>query len=287
MRGGDRRVALGLYRSDPQRRLLETALTLGVTDLDTAYNYRGFTSHRRLAATAGDLLGEFTISTKVGFFPGVRGPKHCLDPVRLRQAVHQSVQDLGAQPEVMLLHNPERTLAELTPEQGRDRWAAACTALDNMTAAGWCRSWGVACWDPRPVLTVLDRALPAPALVMVRAGLLVRAEILDASERLATWLGLAAHARWGMSPYGGQATHPVWDEVDARQFLQTGQDCSPVPAAFRVAYELPRVSRVAVSTSSVEHLAELVAATALDAEDNRIARYRSLLRTTALTTEAT
>jgi pyridoxine 4-dehydrogenase len=116
-----------------------------VTDLDTAYNYRGFTSHRRLAVTAGDLLSEFTISTKVGFFPSSRRPEHYLDPARLRQAVHQAVQDLGAQPDVVLLHNPEQTLAGLEPEQGRDRWAAACTALNDMTAAGWCRSWGVAC----------------------------------------------------------------------------------------------------------------------------------------------
>jgi hypothetical protein len=48
----------------------------------------------------------------------------------------------------------------------------------------------------------------------------------------------------GMRPYRGQARHPVWDEVDARQFLETGQDCSPIPAAFGVAYELPQVSRV-------------------------------------------
>jgi pyridoxine 4-dehydrogenase len=261
-------------------------LTLGVTDLDTAYNYRSFTSHRTLASTASDLLSEFTISTKVGFFPSSRGPEHCLDPARLRQAVHQSLQDLGAQPDVVLLHNPEWTLAELEREQGRDRWAAACTALDDVTAAGWCRSWGLACWDPRPVLTVLDRRLPAPTLVMVRAGLLVRAEILDAREQLATWFGLDRHARWGMSPCGGQTTDPVWVEVDARQFLETGQDCPPIPAAFRVAYEFPRVSRVAVSTSSEEHLAELVAAAALDTDDNRITRYRSLLRAKALTTEA-
>ena len=255
-------------------------MTLGVANLDTAYNYRGFTSHRTLASTASDLLNEFTISTKVGFFPSSRGPERCLDPARLRQAVHQSGQDLGTQPDMVLLHNPERTLAGLTPEQGRDRWSAACTALDDLTAAGWCRSWGVACWDPRPVLTVLDRALPAPALVMVRAGL------MDASEKLATWFGLGRHARWGMSPYGGQARHPVWNKVDARQFLETGQDCSPIPAAFRVAYELPQVKRVAVSTSSGEHLAELVAVAALDTDDNRIDRYRSLLSAKALTIQA-
>jgi len=88
-----------------------------------------------------------------------------------------------------------------------------------------------------------------------------------------------------MSPFGGQATHPVWDEVDARQFLQKSQECPPIPAAFRIAYELPQVSRVAVGASTAEHLAELVTATALDTDDERVARYRSLLRTKALTTE--
>jgi pyridoxine 4-dehydrogenase len=253
-----------------------------VTDLDTAYNYQGFTSHRRLAAAAGDLLSEFRISTKVGFFPGDRGPEHSLDPVRLRWAVHETVQDLEVQPDVVLLHNPERTLAVLAPEQGRDDWAAVCVALDEIVSEQWCRSWGVACWDPRPVLTVLDRALPAPALVMVRAGLTVRSEILDTSERLTTWFGLGAHARWGMSPYGGQATRRMWDEVDARQFFLGNQDCSPIAAVFRLAYELPHVSRVAVSVSTAEHLAELVAATSLQVDNNRITRYRSLLRTKAL-----
>ncbi|MGH3871695.1 MAG: aldo/keto reductase [Pseudonocardiaceae bacterium] len=257
-----------------------------MTELDTAYNYRGFTSHRRLAATAGDLLSEFTISTKVGFFPGDRGAEHSLDPARLRQAVHESVRDLKVQPEVVLLHNPERTLAELAPEQGRDQWAAACTVLDDMATAGWCQSWGIACWDPRPILNVLDREIPVPELVMVRSGLLVRPEILDAGERLATWFGLGAHARWGMSPYGGKARNPVWERVDARQFLHGSQACSPISAAFRVAYELPQVDRVAVGVSTAEHLAELIAATALDTDDNRIAHYRALLRTTTVTTGA-
>jgi hypothetical protein len=40
---------------------------------------------------------------------------------------------------------------------------------------------------------------------------------------------------------------------------------------------------MAVSVGTVEHLAELVAATALDANDNQIARYRSLLRAKVLT----
>ncbi|MGH3550567.1 MAG: aldo/keto reductase [Pseudonocardiaceae bacterium] len=257
-----------------------------MTDLDTAYNYRAFTSHRKLAATAGDLLNDFTISTKVGFFQGNRRHEHSLDPVRLRRAVHESVQDLGVQPDVVLLHNPERTLATLAPEPGRDCWAAACTALDDMATAGLCRSWGVSCWDPRPVLTVLDRALPTPARIMVCAGLLVRPEILDASERLANWFGLSAPARWGMSPYRGQATHPIWGKVDARQLLQGDWGCSPISATFRLAYELPQVTRVAVGVSTAEHLAELVTAASFQVDHDRIGRYRSLLRAKALATEA-
>ena len=75
----------------------------------------------------------------------------------------------------------------------------------------------------------------------------------------------------------------MWDQIDIRQFLRGTQECSPVQAAFRVAYKLPHVSRMAVSVGTVEHLAELVAATALDANDNQIARYRSLLRAKVLT----
>ncbi len=121
---------------------------------------------------------------------------------------------------------------------------------------------------------------------MIRAGLLVPAEILDASERLATWFDLSAHARWGMSPYGGQATHPIWDKVDTRQLLQGNRDCPPISAAFRLAYELPQVSRVAVGVSTAEHLAELITATSLHVDHDRIARYRSLLHAKALDTEA-
>jgi hypothetical protein len=74
----------------------------------------------------------------------------------------------------------------------------------------------------------------------------------------------------------------MWDEVDARQFFLGNQDCSTIAAVFRLAYELPHVSRVAVSVSTAEHLAELVAATSLQVDNNRITRYRSLLRTKAL-----
>ena len=48
MRAADRRVTLGPYRVRPDRDLLRHALKLGVTAIDTAYNYDHFTSHRTL-----------------------------------------------------------------------------------------------------------------------------------------------------------------------------------------------------------------------------------------------
>lgn len=87
MRAADRRIVLGLYRSRPTRELLEAALSVGVTALDTAYNYAHFGSHRILREVGEDLLERFEVSTKVGFFPD----RHDLAPARLRVAVEQSV----------------------------------------------------------------------------------------------------------------------------------------------------------------------------------------------------
>ena len=158
MRRTDRRIVLGLHRSRHERQLLEQALNIGVRELDTAYNYRGFTSHKRLAYIADDLLPEFAVSTKIGFFPSGARAEHSLDPSRLRNAVEKSVVDLEIRPRVVFLHNPERTLAALAPNDAHNRFVAACTILADSVATGLCDSWGVSCWDPRPVLQQCDTA---------------------------------------------------------------------------------------------------------------------------------
>lgn len=236
---------------------------------------------------AADLLPEFTISTKVGFFSGARGTEHSLDPRRLRQAVETSVGDLGQSPDVMLLHNPERSLVALSPEEGRDCLAAACSVLGETSAAGLCGSWGIASWDPRPLLAVVTSpratAIPVPDVLMTRAGLLVGAGVLDACDAIAAWCGLDTSARWGMSPFAGRSTDPVWSAVNLHTFLEPGQKYSIPQAAFRISYELPPVGRMVVGTTSVEHLRELVAARWLRIDKIRIARYRELLRVKAAT----
>jgi pyridoxine 4-dehydrogenase len=286
VRAGERGVVLGLHRSGGHDRdLLAAALSCGVTGLDTAYNYRRFGSHRWLAVQAGDLLGEFTVSTKVGFFPGDadNGVVHSLDPARVRRAVEDSAADLGIRPAVVFLHNPERTLAGLPPAQARDLLVTACSVLASAATEGLCAAWGIASWDPRPLLAALADsavdAVPRPEALMVRTGLLVRSAVLDAAERLADLLGLSIDARWGMSPFGGDTTDPIWEAVDPRLFLTDGgRECGRIPAALRLAYELPPVSRIAAGTSDIAHLRELRAATVLDVDGDRIARYRALLR---------
>lgn len=237
-----------------------------------------------MARTAGDLLPDFAISTKVGFFPGAAGTEHSLNPGRLSQAVEKSAEDLCRPPDVVLLHNPEQTVACLPPNAGSDCLAAACTALHEASAAGLCGYWGISSWDPRPVLAVAVSAwIPAPDVLMTRAGLLVGSDILDAGDALAARWDLDMSARWGMSPFGGYATDQVWATVNVRTFLDAGQECSTLQAAFRVAYELPPVSRIAVGTNRVDHLHDLVAALRLSTDKNRVGRYRELLRAKATT----
>ncbi|MFI5800602.1 aldo/keto reductase [Streptomyces sp. NPDC051677] len=277
MRGADPRVVLGLHRSRHERRLLTGALELGVTALDTSTNYFGFRSHQILAQTAGDLLPKFTLSTKVGYFPGPGGAAHSLDPVRLQAAVEQAAKDLGREPDLVFLHNPEHSLREAAL-QDKDVLMRACAALDDVATKGLCAAWGVASWDPSPLANLIDSTAPRPAVLMVRAGLLVGARTLDAADVLTKAWALDSSEVWGMSPFGGSTSTPVWDRIDPRVFLRDGSQLSRTQAAFRASYHLPPVGSVAVGTDEPAHLAELVGALAAKVEEQTVQEYRSLLR---------
>ncbi|MFD7506809.1 aldo/keto reductase [Streptomyces sp. NPDC059850] len=281
MRGADARVVLGLHRSRHERRLLTGALDLGVTALDTSTNYLGFHSHRILARTAGDLLPQFTVSTKVGYFPGRNGGEHSLDSVRLHAAVEQAADDLGREPDLVFLHNPEHSLRGAAPHD-RDVLARACAALDGAAAKGLCAAWGIASWDPSPLLDLIDPTSPRPSVLMVRAGLLVGVRTLGAADALVKAWDLGDGAVWGMSPFGGSVSAPVWARIDPRVFLRDSGRLSRVQAAFRAAYHLPRVTAVAVGTDEPAHLGELVGALAGEVEERTIGEYRRLLRDRSL-----
>lgn len=252
-------------------------MDLGVTALDTSTNYLGFRSHQVLARTAGDLLPKFTVSTKVGYFAGPDGAEHSLDPVRLHAAVEQAAGDLGREPELVFLHNPEHSLREASAH-GQEVLAEACAALDDATAKGLCAAWGIASWDPSPLVSLIDPTVPRPSVLMTRAGLLVGARTLDAADALTKAWGLSGGEVWGMSPFGGSTSDSVWARIDPRVFLRDGGRLSRMQAAFRAAYHLPRVGSVAVGTDEPAHLGELVGALAGEVEERTIEEYRNLLR---------
>lgn len=191
--------------------------------------------------------------------------------------MEEAAKNLGREPDLVFLHNPEHSLRKAVPHH-KDLLAAACTALDDAKEKGLCGAWGVASWDPSPVLSLVDPTFPRPSVLMVRAGLLVGAKTLDAVDALINAWDLSRGEVWGMSPFGGSTSAPVWDRLDPRIFLQGGGRLSRVQAAFRVAYHLPRVGSIAVGTDEPTHLGELVGALAAEVEERTVQEYRKLLR---------
>ncbi|MFJ4863013.1 MULTISPECIES: aldo/keto reductase [unclassified Streptomyces] len=277
MHGADPRLVLGLHRSRHHRDILTAALDLGVSSLDTAAAYLGFRSHAVLAETAADLLPKFALSTKVGFFPGAGGAEHSLDPSRLRLAIEKAAQELGREPDTVLLHNPERSLTGLSPADGHALLGSACTALVDAAREGLCRTWGVSSWDTRPLGMVGVDGLPSPDVLMARAGFLVGIDLLDTTAVLrSVW---QAGETWGMSPFGGR-NGKVWEDFDPRPFLRPPHDgLSRVQAAFRTAFHLPSVTAVAVGTDNRGHLAELVQAVGADVDTTAVSQYLRALHT--------
>jgi aryl-alcohol dehydrogenase-like predicted oxidoreductase len=116
---------------------------------------------------------------------------------------------------------------------------------------------------------------------MVRAGLLVPGDLLDVSAHLADLFKLEPAARWGMAPFGGLATDPLWEKINPRQFLAPHQSSSPAQAVVRAAFALPAVTRIAVGTDDAQHLDDLMAGLNLELDESTVTRYRVLLRSHA------
>ncbi|MFF0205874.1 hypothetical protein [Streptomyces sp. NPDC005017] len=111
---------------------------------------------------------------------------------------------------------------------------------------------------------------------MVRARLLVGADVLEAAEALALWW--RPSQVWGMSPFGASTADAVWDRFDPRIFLLNSPSPTRIQAVFRSSYGLPRVDAVAVGTDDVGHRRELTEAMAYEIDDNVVREYRQLLR---------
>lgn len=285
--------------------MIEAAAERGV-GIDTAFNYLGFGSHRRLASILGGSIQQVAISTKVGLFPGaVSGSsEHSLAPARLRSALRRAVDELGVRPMVMFLHSPERSLADSSvgaaraadnpagssagykaangpPDVAADisALAAACAVLAEATSTGWCRQWGIACWNPYPLLATVAAGYdgPHPDVLMTRAGLTLDGSQVTAIDELAARLGVSETARWGMSPFSGHADHPVWTTTRFDTLLRSGQRYSAQQAVVRLAFDLPPCVKVAVGTDNPAHLREIIDAAGLAHDRQALTRYRDLI----------
>ncbi len=222
------------------------------------------------------------MSTKVGFFPGAEGrSEHSLEPARLREALETTAATLGRVPDVVLLHNPERSLGDLEPAAAADRLAAAAGVLADAAHADLCRSWGISTWNPQLVLAAVTAVGPSglarPCCLMHRAGILVPARVLDIIDNLARALEVTTARRWGMSPFGGDTADGIWRTVALQPLMAADEEWSTVAAAFRLAFALPPVGRVAVGTNRPEHLGELVRALDLRVDDRNVSRFRDML----------
>lgn len=234
-----------------------------MTEVDTAFSYADFTSHKLLAAIAPEVSTRLSITTKVGFF----AEGHDLAPTRLAAAAHQIADELGRPPDTLLLHNPERSAPSFT---------RACEELIRLQGIGLCGSWGISTWDPD---ALLGCDVPGrPDVVMVRCGLTVPDRLLTAGEQFI--MDLQPHEVRGMSPFGGNTAAPIWSKVDPTRFLDAAsraKDPSRIQAALSVAFAVPHVSAVAVGTQDSSHLDQLCNATELQADPDTVARYRALL----------
>lgn len=166
----------------------------------------------------------------------------------------------------MLLHNPESSVGG---------FADACAVLVEMREAGFCKNWGVSTWDPRRLLDA-DWEIPRPDVAMVRAGLTVPVGVLEAVDELVDRTQIAE--LWGMAPFAGNSADPIWQTVDTSTFLASGQHGSTLQAGVAAAFAVPGVTRLAVGTSHIDHLTEVVDGSRLEVNRETVTAYRELLR---------
>lgn len=272
-----RRLVLGLHRTRVDEYLLATAQDLGVKDLDTAYNYGGFTSLDQLAALQA--LSAFNVTSKVGFFQSrsAKSPaEHTLAPARLFSAIEDTVARLGAPLDVILLHNPEqaarRSLRDLP-----DSLAAAARTLQRAVRNGLACRWGLSIWQPGPLLEHLTDLNLQPDVLMTRVGFSVSPSEIAAIERCRGALAWPGIEYRGMAPLGGARAPSLLGATNLTSFVRGG--ATNAQAAIRASFELPPVSLVALGTSLPAHLRQAAEACAMEIDAERVSVYRDLVRT--------
>ncbi len=138
----------------------------GINCFDAAINYRHQRSERVLGIALGGLMEsgelrreEVVVATKAGFLtPGavpdwlhagdVVGRMHSMAPDLLADQIDRSRANLDLDTiDIFYLHNPETQLNFVPPEEFDRRVRAAFARLEEITAEGKIRYYGMATWD--------------------------------------------------------------------------------------------------------------------------------------------
>jgi pyridoxine 4-dehydrogenase len=262
-----RRLILGCSRTPPTADLLAGARDLGVTEIDTAFSYNHFGSLDQLRKL--DATRHFQITSKVGLLPTPgRSVRYSLEPRDLQRAMEDTCRRLGAPVQVMLLHNPETALAE-TDRDPLELFDGACAAMTRAVEQGWAARWGISTWEPASLLPFMRLLSQPPDVLMMRSGLSVSPHDMCLIHALRTpFEGTATELR-GMAPFGGSRSIQVLASADVLKSCCPG-GTSTAQVALRLAFELPPVEALCLSTSRLDHLAESVAACQLAVDTGHI-----------------
>jgi len=160
---------------------VQRAVSGGINVIDSAINYRFQRSERAIAAALRSLIDNGTLQrdevfvcTKGGFVPFDGGPPqdrndylkktyfdtgligtdelvdgcHCMAPAFLRDQVGRSMSNLGLSSlDVYYVHNPETQRPKLGEDVFDERLRRAFEALEQETADGRIRCYGIATWN--------------------------------------------------------------------------------------------------------------------------------------------
>ena len=269
----ERAIALGLHRTAISDAWLSLANDLGVTHLDTAYNYGGFKSLDHLGRLGAAV--NFMITSKVGYFEAVNGSGyHSLEPRLLARSVEGTIGRLGAPLDAILLHNPEEAV-ETTVNFPR-AFALACEAMQRAVDAGFARRWGLSTWRPNLFPQDVQEVVPRPQIVMTRVGFSVNPAEMQAIRRCRRLLASPGIEYRGMAPFGGELrSTSLLGATDLTSFI-TGE-ATNAQAAIRVSFDLPAVEQVTFATSDPAHLKDAVDACHLEVDRNRVEAYMAVL----------
>jgi aryl-alcohol dehydrogenase-like predicted oxidoreductase len=277
--GTSRLASLGAHKSRRDAaHLLDAAVDLGVTLIDTADTYGSTTCERWLGEVMQQRSHRFVVATKCGLptaelprplrllnQPAKKvlqrvGQKHYLDPIHVMRSIEASLRRLRReQIEIYFLHSPP---------PGVEQMDELFDVLDKARAAGKIGMYGVSSEDPRIIhavanvrrcgvaQTAINPLAPDALLPLLRPATGANKIEFIANRVLDRRMLLSSAARQGSPPTAAGLAQKL-------HALSTQRCLSKAHLLIRHASALPQVRVVLTGTTNAAHLAENVAALAL------------------------